>query len=52
MNDTAKVTTRHGVFKPGEMATSVLLPGFAVDVAAAFKAGEGASNVATSEPPA
>lgn len=30
----------HGVFKPGEKATSVLLPGFVVDVAAMFKAGK------------
>jgi len=31
----------HGEFTPGQQATSVLLPGFAVDVAAAFAAGEG-----------
>jgi hypothetical protein len=30
----------HGVFVPGERATSVLLPGLEVDVAAAFKAGQ------------
>jgi Uma2 family endonuclease len=29
----------HGDFKPGQQATSVLLPGFAVDVAACFAAG-------------
>ncbi len=31
----------HGEFTPGQRATSVLLPGFAVDVAAAFAAGDG-----------
>lgn len=31
----------HGEFSPGAQATSVLLPGFAVDVAAVFAAGEG-----------
>jgi Uma2 family endonuclease len=31
----------HGDFKPGQQATSVLLPGFAVDVAACFAAGKG-----------
>ncbi len=31
----------HGEFTPGMQATSVLLPGFAVDVAAVFAAGEG-----------
>jgi Uma2 family endonuclease len=31
----------HGEFAPGVQATSVLLPGFAVDVAAVFTAGEG-----------
>jgi Uma2 family endonuclease len=31
----------HGEFKPGQQATSVLLPGFAVDVAACFAAGRG-----------
>jgi Uma2 family endonuclease len=31
----------HGEFKPGQQATSVLLPGFAVDVAACFAAGKG-----------
>jgi len=30
----------HGVFRPGSQATSVLLPGFAVDVAAVFAAGQ------------
>lgn len=30
----------HGVFQPDEQATSVLLPGFAVDVRAAFEAGK------------
>jgi Uma2 family endonuclease len=33
----------HGVFAPGERATSVLLTGFEVDVAAAFAAGQPAS---------
>lgn len=33
----------HGIFGPGTQATSVLLPGFAVDVAATFAAGEGPS---------
>ncbi|MDZ4685004.1 MAG: Uma2 family endonuclease [Planctomycetaceae bacterium] len=31
----------HGEFRPGQQATSVLLPGFAVDVAACFAAGRG-----------
>ncbi len=31
----------HGEFAPGSRATSVLLPGFEIDVAAAFAAGEG-----------
>jgi Uma2 family endonuclease len=31
----------HGEFKTGESATSVLLPGFAVDVSAVFAAGRG-----------
>jgi Uma2 family endonuclease len=31
----------HGEFGPGSKATSVLLPGFAVDVSAALNAGEG-----------
>lgn len=31
----------HGIFRPGETATSVLLPEFAVDVAACFAAGKG-----------
>lgn len=31
----------HGEFKPGQQATSVLLPGFAVDVTACFAAGKG-----------
>jgi Uma2 family endonuclease len=31
----------HGVFDPGSTATSVLLPGFAVNVTATFAAGEG-----------
>jgi Uma2 family endonuclease len=31
----------HGEFQPGQQATSVLLPGFAVDVAACFAAGKG-----------
>jgi Uma2 family endonuclease len=31
---------QHGVFRPGEQASSVLLPGFAVDVAAVFAAGK------------
>lgn len=31
----------HGVFKPGETATSVLLPDFTVDVTACFAAGQG-----------
>jgi len=30
----------HGIFKPGDTATSVLLAGFIVDVAALFQAGE------------
>jgi Uma2 family endonuclease len=30
----------HGVFRPGERATSVLLPGFGVDVMAVFAAGQ------------
>jgi len=30
----------YGVFKPGDTATSMLLPGFAVDVTALFQAGE------------
>jgi Uma2 family endonuclease len=30
----------HGVFRPGERATSVLLPGFGVDVAAVFAVGQ------------
>ena len=34
----------HGVFGPGSTATSVLLPGFAVDVTATFAAGEGQDN--------
>ncbi len=33
--------TEHGVFQPGQQATSVLLDGFAVDVAACFAAGKG-----------
>jgi Uma2 family endonuclease len=32
---------KHGIFKPGATATSVLLSGFAVDVSAVFAAGEG-----------
>jgi Uma2 family endonuclease len=35
-----KTYKTHGVFKPGEQATSKLLPGFALDVAAVFAAGE------------
>lgn len=31
----------HGEFKPGDTATSVLLPGFAVDVKSVFAAGRG-----------
>lgn len=31
----------HGVFSPGQQATSVLLPGFVVAVAAVFAAGQG-----------
>jgi len=31
----------HGVFQPGQQATSVLLPGFSVEVAACFAAGKG-----------
>jgi Uma2 family endonuclease len=31
----------HGEFRPGQQATSVLLPGFTVDVAACFAAGRG-----------
>jgi Uma2 family endonuclease len=31
----------HGEFKVGNLAASLLLPGFTVDVAAAFAAGEG-----------
>jgi Uma2 family endonuclease len=31
----------HAVFKPGQQAASVLLPGFLVDVAATFAAGQG-----------
>jgi Uma2 family endonuclease len=34
----------HGGFQPGQQATSVLLPGFAVDVAACFAAGRGETN--------
>jgi Uma2 family endonuclease len=30
----------HGIFRPGEIATSVLLPGFTVDVTAVFAAGQ------------
>ncbi len=30
----------HGIFAPGERATSVLLPGFEVDVEATFNAGQ------------
>jgi len=33
----------HGIFKPGDTATSVLLPEFAVDVTALFQAGETAA---------
>jgi len=33
----------HGEFVPGETATSAMFPGFAVDVAATFAAGEGQS---------
>jgi Uma2 family endonuclease len=33
----------HGVFRPGERAASVLLPGFGVDVAAVFAAGQASS---------
>lgn len=36
----------HGEFTPGMQATSVLLPGFAVDVAAVFAAGEGPQETA------
>jgi Uma2 family endonuclease len=36
----------HGEFGPGAQATSVLLAGFAVDVAAAFAAGEGPTATA------
>jgi Uma2 family endonuclease len=32
----------HGEFKPGQQATSKLLDGFTVDVAACFAAGKGA----------
>lgn len=35
----------HGVFAPGARATSVLLPGFGVDVQAAFAAGLGSRSV-------
>ena len=35
------VYTEHGVFKPGETATSVLLPDFNIDVTACFAAGKG-----------
>ncbi len=35
------VYAEHGVFNPGEMATSVLLPDFTVDVTACFAAGQG-----------
>jgi hypothetical protein len=35
--------TEHGTFKPGDIATSALLPEFAVDVTACFAAGAGAS---------
>jgi len=33
----------HGEFRPGQQATSVLLPGFAVDVTACFAVGRGES---------
>lgn len=33
----------HGAFRPGQQATSVLLPGFTVDVTACFAAGKGAA---------
>ncbi len=36
----------HGEFTPGMQATSVLLPGFSVDVAAVFAAGEGPQETA------
>lgn len=36
----------HGEFTPGTRATSVLLPGFSVDVAAVFAAGEGPQEAA------
>jgi Uma2 family endonuclease len=36
----------HGQFAPGAQATSVLFPGFTVDVAAAFAAGEGPAGAA------
>ncbi len=35
----------HGEFTPGQQATSVLLPGFTIDVAAVFAAGEGTAVV-------
>jgi Uma2 family endonuclease len=38
---TGKTYKTHGVFKPGDRATSKLLPGFSVDVAAVFAAGAG-----------
>jgi len=34
----------HGEFKPGQQATSVLLPGFSVAVDAVFTSGEGSSS--------
>ena len=36
--------TEHGVFHPGQQATSILLPGFAVDVEICFAAGRGEAS--------
>ncbi len=41
----------HGEFRPGDTATSLLLPGFAVPVDACFAAGDAVPQTVTSEPP-